>query len=139
MECNHIALFLAALLIIAGCVQKADSITNLGDNFSLKPGQIAAITSEGLTFRFVGVLEDSRCPQGVQCIWAGQTTIAAEAVKGNNKTSFNLTKKAGAMEPGSFDSMGYTFEFLEIGPGKAMGKNISEMEANAVFRITKEN
>ena len=131
---KHLLVILAIAIMITGCTQKGDVVTNLGDNFTLSPGHAASIPSEGLTFKFISVVEDSRCPQGVQCFWAGQTTIAAEAEKGNIKSSFNITKKAGA-EPGIYESMGYRFQFVDIGPARVAGQNISE--ANVTFVIMK--
>lgn len=34
-----------------------------------------AIEVNGLTIEFVKVLEDSRCPKDVQCVWAGQAKV----------------------------------------------------------------
>jgi hypothetical protein len=39
-----------------------------------------------ITFRFVAVEDDSRCPisQGVQCAWAGQATVVVEVDQGGD-------------------------------------------------------
>jgi hypothetical protein len=136
---KHLLVILAISIIIAGCIQtqNAGTVVNLGENFTLNPGQSASIPSEGLTFTFDKVLEDSRCPQGVQCFWAGQTTILVEAEKSGNSTSFEMTKKAGSIEPGTYDTKGYTFEFIDISPAKAQGQDISDERANVTFRIMK--
>jgi len=34
-----------------------------------------AITIDGITIHFKEVLEDSRCPSGVTCIWAGRAKV----------------------------------------------------------------
>jgi hypothetical protein len=46
-----------------------------GKTFSLKAGE-SARTGDG-TWRigFDGVAGDSRCPKGVQCVWAGDATV----------------------------------------------------------------
>jgi hypothetical protein len=48
----------------------------LNKPFVLAGGQEALIPSEKLRLRFVDVLEDSRCPTRVQCVWTGQARIA---------------------------------------------------------------
>ena len=35
-------------------------------------------TLDGLTVRPLAVIEDSRCPASVQCVWAGRVRISAE-------------------------------------------------------------
>ena len=35
----------------------------------MKPAEV--VTIEGLRITFEGVAEDSRCPTGAQCVWAG--------------------------------------------------------------------
>lgn len=48
----------------------------LGDVFTLGPGQEAVIQSEDLHVRFDSVVEDSRCPAQVVCVWSGQARVA---------------------------------------------------------------
>src|SRR5262245_20580819 len=37
--------------------------------FDMKPGEVVAI--QGLRITFEGIADDSRCPTGAQCVWAG--------------------------------------------------------------------
>jgi hypothetical protein len=41
----------------------------------------AATLADGLKLEFTDVLEDSRCPQRVQCVWAGRARIGLLASK----------------------------------------------------------
>lgn len=43
------------------------------------------ITVEDLEFKFVSVESDSRCPKGVQCIWAGEAIVLIDIFKNGNK------------------------------------------------------
>lgn len=36
---------------------------------------------KGIHFKLKEIIEDSRCPQGVTCIWAGQVVVAVEVYK----------------------------------------------------------
>jgi len=49
---------------------------HLDEAFALGGGQEAVIASENLRLRFDQVLEDSRCPTRVDCVWTGQARIA---------------------------------------------------------------
>ncbi|OIQ23609.1 hypothetical protein [Lacinutrix sp. MedPE-SW] len=40
---------------------------------------------EDLEFKFVAVESDSRCPKGVQCVWAGEAIVLVDVFKNGNK------------------------------------------------------
>jgi hypothetical protein len=54
-----------------------DPATPLGQPFALVEGE-AAIVDGRLTVRFSDLIEDSRCPTDVQCVWEGNAAIAVE-------------------------------------------------------------
>ena len=51
-----------------------------GTDLTLKPGGQTKFSLDGkeFTVRFVEVVEDSRCPKGVDCVWAGMARIRLE-------------------------------------------------------------
>ena len=50
------------------------------------------IQPEGITITFEQVLEDSRCPEGVDCIWEGMTVVELSLQKnGQQATTFTLS------------------------------------------------
>jgi hypothetical protein len=54
-------------------------------------GRQVAAAKENLTLKFVVILEDSRCPEGVQCIWAGNARIELAVTRaGEDTTSLEL-------------------------------------------------
>jgi hypothetical protein len=55
-------------------VHAAAAAPQLGQAFDVKPAEVATI--EGLQITFEGVSEDSRCPAGTQCAWAGDAAAA---------------------------------------------------------------
>ena len=91
--------------------------------FTLAPGQIARIESEGMDIRFVDVTGDSRCPQGVECIWAGQVTCAIEITKNNILNQVTLTDSAGSSAATGQDFQNYHI-FFSITPSPVAGKLI---------------
>jgi hypothetical protein len=46
-----------------------------GTAFGLKAGESAQARDGMLRVGFDGVTADSRCPKGVQCVWAGEATV----------------------------------------------------------------
>ena len=55
-----------------------------------------------MTLGFKDVIGDSRCPQGVQCIWEGQASVVLQAVLSDNEYNIIL------VEPGLTNSANYT-------------------------------
>ena len=53
----------------------------LGQSFTLGIGQSVTVSVPGLTMTFVALVEDSRCPIGVQCIQAGRAVISLTVAK----------------------------------------------------------
>lgn len=46
-----------------------------GDTFGLAVGQTATISPDQLTVTLVRIIEDSRCPANVSCVWSGQLIV----------------------------------------------------------------
>jgi hypothetical protein len=61
-----------------------------GQTFTMHAGERVAL-ADSSTLRYVRVINDSRCPPGVQCIWAGDAEVAFEWTSGSGAvTSFSL-------------------------------------------------
>lgn len=67
------ALFLVLAVAVVGCGGPTE--VDLGQDFTLAFGKSAAIEGTGITVTFEDVLEDSRCPNDVDCIQAGNARI----------------------------------------------------------------
>lgn len=76
---------LAALL--TACTSAAGP--RLGDQFTLRVGQSASIAELGLWLRFIQVVDDSRCPASVSCVWSGDGAVLIEVapLNGDSKES----------------------------------------------------
>ena len=77
----------------------------IGQNEQAKPPVIAvkvpldgSIVLKGVSIKFLEVLEDSRCPKGVSCIWAGRAIVKVE-VTADGKTN-EETLIFGELRPG---------------------------------------
>jgi len=103
--------------------------------FTLAPGQTARIESEGMDIRFVNVTGDSRCPQGVECIWAGQVTCAMEITKNNIKNQVTLTDSAGSGAATGQDFQNYHI-FFSVTPSPAAGKLIAGNDYRLTMTIS---
>ena len=75
---------ISLILLIMSCPgQDSNQASNhakevpLDREFGLKVGQEGIIKGEQFKAKFISVLEDSRCPEGVTCIQAGRGTSGA--------------------------------------------------------------
>lgn len=51
---------------------------NLSTTISLKEGEKIFLKPQQMNITFKGIVSDSRCPEGVNCIWAGAATASVE-------------------------------------------------------------
>jgi len=116
---------LALVLSLSGCANRSIEVNaNLGKEFTLSIGQSATIAGENLRIRFAEVLEDSRCPRDVICIWAGRVSCIVELTYAGSSYRMALT------EPGLTDEYskeryeGYEITFHVI-PYPEAGEKIS--------------
>jgi hypothetical protein len=59
---------------------------------ALKFGQTVKFADEPISLAFTGVVEDSRCPIGVQCVWAGRCVVAMTLTRADgSERDFEVT------------------------------------------------
>jgi hypothetical protein len=58
-----------------------------------------AVTSNGLNIEFVELVEDSRCPADVQCVWAGNAKIKVRVTKNGRPKVLELDMMANGSGP----------------------------------------
>jgi hypothetical protein len=81
-------------------------------------GPSQAVTIEGVTITPIEVVEDSRCPEGVQCIWAGRLLLRANI----SKPSGNFTETLELGKPVSTGAEEVTL--VSASPNPKQGENI---------------
>ena len=85
-----------------------------GQSFSIGVGETVNIAGERLTITFQDVLQDSRCPVGVQCIVAGDAIIAVTLAKtGSSSATLSLNTES----PVTAQYLNYTVELVDLGRG----------------------
>lgn len=91
----------------------------LGTPFDLKINQSALIESENIEVKFLRVLEDSRCPTNVNCVWSGQL-IAEVAVTKNGKPvgTFDLNNIEAIRNKDKKVFEDYALTLVKVEPGR---------------------
>jgi len=88
------------------------------------------IASGKMDIRCIDDTEDSRCPDGVECFWAGQVSCAIEITKFSVKNSITLTDTGSGMSTG-YDFQNYQTLF-SVTPSPVAGKKIAKSD----YRLT---
>ncbi len=93
--------YIVAIIFLFSAFAKAqDSTTVEVPKIYIKAynGKLAQI--EETTIRLVEVLEDSRCPKGVDCIWAGNAKVLVEITsESGKKTTKEIILNDGRVAP----------------------------------------
>ena len=122
------------VLLLSGCSSPLKA--SLDTQFTLAPGQSARIASESMDIKFIGETQDSRCPTGVDCFWAGQVVCDIELTKDGNKNQVSLAESAG-----SGLATGYTFQNYKItfavSPYPVAGKTIAKSDYRLSLTVRK--
>jgi len=71
-------LFVALVSMAASCDKENKGRFNLGESFELSHGERGDCTCGALSATFTNVVEDSRCPSDVTCVWAGRVIVTLE-------------------------------------------------------------
>lgn len=95
---------------------------------TLSVGQ--AISAEGLTITLNKIANDSRCPSGVQCIWAGNVTANVTLV-----TSVKSENKDMASGDAPYKFGNYRISITNVDPYPAAKQQIRQDEYRVTFRI----
>ena len=113
----------------------ASRTATLDQPFELRVGQQVTIAGEALTVSFEGVPSDSRCPTGVQCIWAGDATVQVVLSKDGKAAGFELHTN---LEPRTATYLNYTIELVSLAPyPTAKGGPIAQSQYRATFIVRK--
>lgn len=81
-------------LILISCKNELTDLNGIatygiGDTITLRKGDTAFIRNENISITFNRLVSDSRCPRGVECIWAGEAIGEIQFTKGNLSVRFN--------------------------------------------------
>ena len=115
---------LLALLALASCAGVSQRDYANGPTAPLN--EVA--TLDGLTVRPVAVLEDSRCPALVRCVWAGRLVVRTITNAGAGEDVLDLTLG----EPRKMDNSGI-LTLVDVRPSKRTPEPIPPREYQFTF------
>lgn len=106
---------------LASCVSQKNNPAGEQDSLQIQlaEGQQELLKKYPMLIKFTGIVEDNRCPKGVNCIWAGVAVASIEITDQTAKPiSLNLAttdmEERGYQKSAS--SNGYTFLLHNVSP-----------------------
>jgi hypothetical protein len=131
-------LTIIAVLLLAACASPpGETNAELGQEFSLILDQSASIVGEPLKIRFLEIINDSRCPKGVNCAWEGEVTCLVEITYFESLYRKVLTQPGLIEEPANADFKEYEIAF-DVQPYPEAGRQIAKKDYRLQMVINKK-
>ncbi len=89
---------LLAIIILFSTFAMGQEDSTETPKIGIKVPQGETVIIKGVSIKFLGVIEDSRCPKDVTCIWAGRAIVKVEVIANGKKEDKILT--FGEVRPG---------------------------------------
>ena len=119
---------LSTVLTVSAMAQLVDTIT-------VRVGKQAPAKHSGLKIRFLEISEDSRCPSGVNCIWAGNARVKFEVTnRGGGNRSLEANTTTGP-KGDQFD--GWAIELVSLTPRPTKKGKPAKNLYIATFSVTR--
>ena len=126
---------LILLVLFSGCSKNNTLNTSLDNETKLAIGQTAKISSEDLSIRLTDVTNDSRCAQGVTCIWAGEVKCQLSITLGTTTESYTF------IVSGAGDKTGQVYQgyklVANVTPYPKQGVTISPDDYRMILTVGK--
>ena len=135
---RHAILWIGIVLLgvanLAGCAPAAVKEAQLDQPFTLFVRQKVQVGE--LQIRFISVPEDSRCPEDVECIWAGNAKIVLGVSLKESTDETTLTINS-TIDPREALYAGYRIRFVSLKPTPLSGRTINPAEYRVTLIVSK--
>jgi hypothetical protein len=127
----------AVLLLLASCSTSPTSprAVNVGDRFTLAPGQTAQVEGTGLRVTFESVTADSRCPVDVTCVWEGDAVVVVYVRPASSAAAQHDLHTAGRY-PSEAQAGDYRVRLVDLTPVRREGRSPGPGDYRATFVVT---
>ena len=126
-------IFLTFLTIFFAGVFSAEAQT--AQTLKLRVNGQKTVTADKLKIKFVSLVEDSRCPEDVDCVWAGNARIKIKVTDQRGRTeTFEINTNMGA-KGASFG--GYAINLETLTPTPKADAKLNQNAYTATFNISR--
>ena len=129
---------LFAGVIGLGCAGRAaaGASAELGEPFALRVGESARIEAEGIEVGVEAVVADSRCAQGVQCVWEGDAEVRVWLRVGAGAREEAVLHTA-ARERRAARLHGYALRLVRLDPAPVAGRATPPEDYRALLEVAR--
>jgi hypothetical protein len=106
-----------------------------GREFRIKINQAVSFDRGRLKIAFNGVPQDSRCPEGVNCVWSGNAEVALSLATADGRRA-RITLNT-HLNPREFDFNGYRIKLISLTPAPRERQRLNPNRYRAVLTVTK--
>lgn len=99
---------------------------------TVKSGKQGIAKKSKLKIKFISLVEDSRCPEGVNCVWEGNAKIKVLISNGKTSKEFEMNTSLG---PKGDSFSGWAIYLEELSPVPKSGSNIDPLTYKAKFKV----
>jgi hypothetical protein len=132
-----IFIWVILLLLTSSCQKEKDENSFLLDqNFDPKYNEMRIDAEDRLVIALDSVLNDSRCPKGCYCFWAGNAEVRFSFSNDVHKIKFVLNTFSGWRTDTLINE--YRIKLLDVKPYPEAGRIINQNDYHAEIRITRE-
>ena len=104
-------------------------------SLKVRVGEQKKFTGSKINVKFISLVEDSRCPAGVNCVWAGNAKIKVQISEGKNAgETFEINTNIGA-KGATFSS--YAVNLIELTPAPQADSKTAANSYTATFSIVR--
>lgn len=146
---HRVKWFIVVVVVLLGAQGSAYGVTRhagatqaarVGREFRVRAGRTVTLAGESLRLRFVRVTTDSRCPEGVDCVWAGNAEVLIEVGAKNRRVSktLRLNTNASPERPAEDKYRTYTVKLVELKPYPRANRKIRQGDYTATLLVVKD-
>jgi hypothetical protein len=132
---RHPRFLLSLVLIVALAACRSTGApgshaASLNQEIQLAPTEQAAYEQQKLTVEFVRVVEDSRCPTDVTCVWAGEVKVQVATRLGSAEATQHEIKAGEHATVGAFRVF-----VVNVQPGRLSTREIPQAEYRVTLKV----
>lgn len=130
---------LCASAAVLGCGLRATragvGVKDSNKSYEMKPGAEVAVDGADFTMLLAAVEQDSRCPEGVNCIWAGSVRVELVFCGPQAERSARLNTNAA---PRVVKYRGRYIRITGVSPRKVSGQEIKPEDYRVTLEVSKD-
>ncbi len=93
-------------------------------------------STDGKYSIIINEISDSRCPEGVVCVWSGEVTLKGEWTSGSKKSSFEIHSVVSQQNK---QPDGFTIQIIDAKPYPKFGVESDPQNLVVIVKIDKAN